>query len=140
MGNVEPDLWERRVLKKKFRVKMDSFKSGGLNQDKNRLRVFTDGSKPEDGEAGFEVFFETPFSGEHAIGQTLSTPPPTVFQAEAIVITKTCDAVSMVLAEDGVLKAVTIYSDSQSVLQVRNSGWITSKAVWECASALTDLG
>ena len=55
-------------------------------------------------------------------------------------ITKACEAVSAVMAEEGVPSAVTIYSDSQSVLQALNSRWITSKTVWECASALTDLG
>ena len=44
------------------------------------------------------------------------------------------------MAEEGVPNDVTIYSDSQSVLQALNSRWITSKTVWECASALTDLG
>ena len=60
MDDVEPDLCERRVPERKFRVKMESFKSGGLNEDKNRLRVFTDGSKLENGEVGFGVFFEMP--------------------------------------------------------------------------------
>ena len=55
-------------------------------------------------------------------------------------ITRACEAVSAVMAEEGVPNAVTIYSDSQSVLQALNSRWITSKTVWECATALTDLG
>ena len=93
-------------------MKMDSFKSGGLNEDKNRLRVFTDSSKLENGETGFGVFFETPLSGEHVVGQPLG-PHPTVFQAEALAITKACEAVSAVMAEEGVPNAVTIYSDSQ---------------------------
>ena len=101
--------------------------------------MFTDGSKLEAGEAGFGVFFETPVSGEHAVGQKLG-PHPTVFQAGAMVITKACEAVSAVMAEEGVPNAVTIYSDSQSVLQALNSCWITSKTVWECAYALMDLG
>ena len=39
-------------------------------------------------------------------------------------ITKACKAVSMVLAEEGVLNEVTIYSNSQSVLQTLNSRWL----------------
>ena len=31
--DVEPDLWEWRVRKRKFQVKIDSFKFGGLNED-----------------------------------------------------------------------------------------------------------
>ena len=77
-------------------------------------------TKLENGEAGFGVFFETPTSGEHAVGQRLG-PHPTVFQAEAMAITKACEAVSVVMAEEGVPNAVTIYSDSQSVLQALNS-------------------
>ena len=107
MDDVEPELCERRVPKRKFRVKMDSFKSGNLNEDKNWLRVFTDGSKLENGEAGFGVFFETPISGAHAVGQQLG-PHPTVFQAAAMAITRACEAVSAVMAEGGVPKAVTI--------------------------------
>ena len=48
---------------------MDSFKSAVLNMDKNRLSVFTDRSKLENGEAGFGVFFKTPV--KHAVGQKL---------------------------------------------------------------------
>ena len=48
-------------------------------------------------------------------------------------ITKACEVVSMVMAEEGVPNRVTIYSDSQSALQALNSRWITSKTVWECA-------
>ena len=47
---------------------IDSFKSGGLYEDKDRLRVFTDGCKLEKGEAGFGVFFQTPILGKHAVG------------------------------------------------------------------------
>ena len=61
-----------------------------------------------------------------------------VFQAEAMAITKACEAVSAVMAEEGVPNAVTIYSNSQTLLQALNGRWITSKTVWECASALID--
>ena len=94
-------LCERRVPERKFRVKIDSFKSGHLNEDKNRLRVFMDGSKLENRESGFGVFFETPVSGEHTVRQRLG-PHPTVFQAEAMAITRACEAVSAVMAEEGV--------------------------------------
>ena len=36
---------------------------------------------------------------------------------------------------EGVPNVMTIYTDSQSL----NSCWITSKTMWECESALTDL-
>ena len=100
--------------------------------------MFTIGFKLENGEVGFGVFFETPVSSEHAVGQKLG-PLPMVFQAEAMAITEACEAVLTVMAEEGVPNKVTIYSNSQSVLQPLNNRWITSKTVWECASALTDL-
>ena len=54
-------------------------------------------------------------------------------------ITKACKALSLVMAEEGVANAMTIYSDRQLVLQALNSLWITSKTVWECAYVLTNL-
>ena len=75
-----------------------------------------------------KVFFETSASGEHAVGQHLG-PHPTVFQAEARAITRACKAVLAVMVEEGVPNAITIYSDSQSVLQALNGRWITSKTV-----------
>ena len=105
--------------KRKFSVKIDPFKSGGHNEDKN-----TDGS------AGFGIFFETPVSSEQVVGQKLG-PHLTIFQVEAMVITKACKAVSAVVAEEGMPNTVPIYRDSQSVLQALNSRWITFKTVWE---------
>ena len=97
-------------------MRLNSFKSLGLYEDKDRLRVLTDGCKLENGEAGFGVFFETPISGENTVGQKLGQHAM-LFQAEVQDFTKACKAVLAVMSEEGVPSTVTIYSDSQSVLQ-----------------------
>ena len=91
-------------------MRLNSFKSLGLYEDMDRLRVLTDGCKLENGEAGFGVFFETPISGENTVGQKLGQHAM-LFQAEVQDFTKA------VMSEEGVPSTVTIHSDSQSVLQ-----------------------
>ena len=74
------------------RVKSKFIKSGNFNEYKKRLRVFTDCTKLESREAGVGVFLEMPIFGKHPVRQRLG-PHPTVFQAEALAITKACEAV-----------------------------------------------
>ena len=111
---------------------------GTLYEDKGRIQVFTDGSKLSNGNAGLGVFSDSmgvQISHGRHLGKHAS-----VYQSEALAIKDACELVAEALETPGVPNAVTIYTDSQSVLKALNGRWIKSKVVRDSQRALNDLG
>lgn len=63
-----------------------------------------------------------------------------VYQAEALAIKDACEIVHRTLNQGADITAVTLYSDSQSVLRALSSRWVRSKVIFDCCLALNDLG
>ena len=119
-----------------FTVVKNSFGNGKLAEDDDRVLVFTDGSKNREGKTGLGYLVQSSacsVEGSLYLGQT-----PTVYQAEALAIMEACRPLKDRLEFAG--KKVTIYSDSQSVLQALMQRRVKSKTIWGCIMALNSIG
>ena len=64
-----------------------------------------------------------------------------MFQAEALAISQACDLYEAQLEQGNTLPAaITIYSDSQSVLKALASRWIRSRTILSCIEKLNSVG
>ena len=119
---------------------MVSFQHGKLYEDTGRTRIFTDGSKKARGEAGLGVVLIDPENREVDLSIVLGTNS-TVVQAEALAISQTCALYEQALAAGTKLPAaITIYSDSQSVLRALHSRWVKSTVDAACIESLNSIG
>ena len=145
LDNTVPDFCEELNINKSYTVKMNSFDSGKVQCEPDRQLFYTDGSKLRDGSAGYGVYVPLPRNGEipafnFELKQHLGNRP-TVYQAEALAITRACRVATLMLSKGYLVNGkITIYTDSQSVLRALNSRWIRSQTILDCSRALSDLG
>ena len=115
-----------------YKINRDSFDGKAKHRKPTQYNVYTDGSKL-DGKSGAGVVV---FKGQREVQADSYRLPDgsTVFQAEVVAVAKAAESLKQ--QNDGSMRYVKIFIDSQATIQAMGNPRVTSKAV---SQAITNL-
>ena len=118
-----------------YKINRDSFDGRAKHRQPTQVNVFTDGSKLDDQTGAGLVIYKGRREIEH---EWYKLPEGcTVFQAEVAAIAKA--AQKLVQLQDGSIKYVKIFVDSQAAIQAIGNPYVTSKIVLSAIESLNEL-